>query len=95
MTSRHFSEQDSFGGKREAKCGNQKVNFALAITPSYKKLVFFATFTIGRYFQLILIGKMILFLLNGGFSRILAFLLLIYIYKKSMCVMITRASRKN
>ena len=70
MTSRHFSEQDVRGKKRKAKrkatCGNQKVHFALSITPTYKKFVFFAIFAIGRYFQLILNGKMILFLLNGG-----------------------------
>ena len=61
-------------------CDNQKVDFALGITPIYKKLVYFA---IGRYFQLILSGKMILFLLNGGFSRILAFVLLIF--QKNQC----------
>ena len=77
MTSRHFRW---LRRKRKATCGNQKIHFALGITPTYKKLVFFAIFANGRYFQLMSSGKMILFLLNGGFSRILAFVLLIFCF---------------
>ena len=54
-----------FPHKRKAVCDDQKVHFALGITLTYKKLVFFAILAIGSYFRLILNGKMILFLLNG------------------------------